>query len=76
MNQKFIIGDQSSHEEPASLMDARKWILMHEYGHVEAMLNDNGGMDDVYGGTKLYSNPYYCAYSWEEEHLAWVRIRQ
>lgn len=28
---------------------------------------------DVYGQIQNHGDPYYCAYSWEIEHLAYVR---
>lgn len=67
-NKWFYIGDQSS-----DTMDKRKWVLLHEFGHLEGMYDISGGTYDVYGTIRLFNDPWYCCYSWETEHLAWVR---
>lgn len=72
-NKWFVIGDQESNEQSSQLMDARKWILLHEYGHIELMEDNSGGNYDVYGLYQVHNDPWYCAYSWEEEHLPWIR---
>ena len=69
INRYFYIGDQSSDAN----LDKRKWVLLHEFGHVEAMQDGSGGLNDVYGLNQIYNDPYYCSYSWVEEHLEWIR---
>jgi hypothetical protein len=65
----FVIGDESSYY----LLDYRKWILTHEHGHVEGMLDASGYKTDVYFtiDQRDWTTPHYAASSWTT-HLTWV----
>jgi hypothetical protein len=64
----FVIGDEASYY----LLDYRKWILMHEYGHVEGMEDGSGGVPDIYGTNRILSYHYYHCSSWDQ-YLTYAR---
>jgi hypothetical protein len=64
----FVIGDEASYYS----LDFRKWILMHEYGHVESMGEGSGGVPDIYGSNRVMSYHYYHSSSWDQ-YLAYAR---
>lgn len=64
----FLIGDESSYY----ILDWRKFVLTHEYGHVAHMKEDSGYIYDVYGTNADKSNPHYCCYSWDQ-YLTYAR---
>ena len=64
----FVIADEASYY----LLDFRKWILTHEYGHVEGMDDGSGKLYDVYGTQPDKTDPHYCCNSWDQ-YLIYAR---
>ncbi|MCF2136574.1 MAG: hypothetical protein K9W43_04960 [Candidatus Thorarchaeota archaeon] len=78
--QRFVIGDQVSIDfmsGSVSTEDKRVWILTHEFGHTEKMLDFTGYKTDVYtekqyGFTYVdWYTPHYPSNSWRDR-LEWV----
>jgi len=67
LNFGFVIADQASGN-----WDAQVWILMHEFGHTQAMAENSGGVPDIYGSNRVISYHYYHCSSWDQ-YLAWAR---
>jgi len=68
LNYGFVIGDQASNYD----WNGRVWVLMHEFGHTQAMAQDSGGVPDIYGSNRVISYHYYHCSSWDQ-YLAWAR---
>jgi hypothetical protein len=64
----FVIGDEAS----SCLLDYRQYVLIHEYGHVEGMRENSGGVPDIYGSNRVISYHYYHCSSWDQ-YLAYAR---
>lgn len=68
---KFVIGDANSND------NTRIWILMHEFGHTEDMIDHSGYKTDCYSEAQYgytymdWTTPHYASSSWTY-HLAWV----
>ncbi|MBS3795876.1 MAG: hypothetical protein KGY80_13310 [Candidatus Thorarchaeota archaeon] len=71
INQGFYVTDKNSPD-----LNHRKWVLMHEFGHVEAMDDGSGYKRDVYCiyDREIYSDwvtPHYASNGWVH-HLTWI----
>ncbi|MBD3158798.1 MAG: hypothetical protein GF309_08435 [Candidatus Lokiarchaeota archaeon] len=77
--QRFVIGDETSEEfmPGESLEDKRVWIIMHEFGHTQAMDDYTGYKTDVYADDQYgwnyidWTSPHYACSSWRDR-LEWV----
>jgi len=64
----FVIGNEALYY----FLYYRQWVLMHEYGHVEGMRENSGGVPDIYGSDRVISYHYYHCSSWDQ-YLAYAR---
>jgi hypothetical protein len=68
---KFVIADYCSDD------NSRDWILMHEFGHTEKMLDYSGYKHDCYSMETYgyqymdWDTPHYACSSWTS-HLEWI----
>ena len=78
--ERFVIGDQTSLEflsGSVSTENKRVWVLTHEFGHIEHMIDFTGYKADVYAEKQYGFNyidwhtPHYAASSWHYR-LIWV----
>jgi hypothetical protein len=78
--QRFVVGDQTTKEflnGTAPLAGKMMWIVLHEFGHLEAMPDFSGYKTDAYaqqqyGFTYMdWFSPHYASSSWRTR-LEWV----